>query len=74
MKRTFIIGGIVAFLVLIMGYGCSTRNKFVDLSEGVTSQWHQVESQYQRRLDLIPNIVKNTTCKRDSSWQQPYLL
>ncbi len=58
MKRTFIIGGIVAFLVLIMGYGCSTRNKFVDLSEGVTSQWHQVESQYQRRLDLIPNIVK----------------
>ena len=41
-----------------LSYGCSKRNSFVDLNETVISQWHQVESQYQRRLDLIPNIVK----------------
>lgn len=58
MKRIITIVGIGAFLLIIMGYGCSTRNRFVDLNENVISQWHQVESQYQRRVDLIPNIVK----------------
>jgi LemA protein len=58
MKRIITIVGIGAFLLIIMGYGCSTRNRFVDLNETVISQWHQVESQYQRRVDLIPNIVK----------------
>jgi LemA protein len=58
MKRIITIVGIGAFLLIIMGYGCSTRNRFVDLNETVVSQWHQVESQYQRRVDLIPNIVK----------------
>jgi LemA protein len=58
MKRIVIIVALGAFLLMIMGYGCSKRNSFVDLNETVISQWHQVESQYQRRLDLIPNIVK----------------
>lgn len=58
MKRVIIIGAIGALLLILMGYGCSTRNRFVDLNETVAAQWHQVESQYQRRLDLIPNIVK----------------
>ncbi len=58
MKRVIIIGAIGALLLILMGYGCSTRNRFVDLNENVAAQWHQVESQYQRRLDLIPNIVK----------------
>ncbi|HRF99938.1 MAG TPA: LemA family protein [Bacteroidia bacterium] len=58
MKRVIIIGAIGLFALLLMGYGCSKRNSFVDLNETVVAQWHQVESQYQRRLDLIPNIVK----------------
>ncbi len=58
MKRVIIIGAIGGFLLILMGYGCSTRNRFVDLNENVAAQWHQVESQYQRRIDLIPNIVK----------------
>ena len=41
-----------------MMYGCSKRNTFVSLNEAVKAQWHQIENQYQRRLDLIPNIVK----------------
>jgi LemA protein len=58
MKRIIIIVALGAFLLILMGYGCSKRNGFVDLNENVVAQWHQVESQYQRRLDLIPNIVK----------------
>lgn len=36
--------------------GCG-YNKMVDLEEQVTSQWSQVENVYQRRADLIPNLV-----------------
>lgn len=36
--------------------GCGF-NKMVNLDEAVTSQWAQVENVYQRRLDLIPNLV-----------------
>ena len=58
MKRIIIIVALGAFALFALSYGCSKRNSFVDLNETVISQWHQVESQYQRRLDLIPNIVK----------------
>ncbi len=51
------------FLVLTMLisafvlYGCG-YNTLVTLDEKVTSSWSQVENQYQRRADLIPNLVK----------------
>ena len=38
--------------------GISTYNKLVRLDEGVTEKWSQVENNYQRRSDLIPNLVK----------------
>lgn len=38
-------------------YGCG-YNTLVTLDEKVTSSWSQVENQYQRRADLIPNLVK----------------
>ncbi|MES2565810.1 MAG: LemA family protein [Bacteroidota bacterium] len=58
MKRIIIIVALGAVALFALSYGCNKRNSFVDLNENVISQWHQVESQYQRRLDLIPNIVK----------------
>lgn len=36
---------------------CSTYNKMVTLDEGVAQAWADVETQYQRRADLIPNLV-----------------
>jgi LemA protein len=39
--------------------GCS-YNKFVGQEEAIKSQWAQVESQLQRRNDLIPNLVETT--------------
>lgn len=54
MKRIFVV-----LLVAISGVffsGCG-YNKMVDMEEQVTSQWSQVENVYQRRADLIPNLV-----------------
>jgi len=50
-----IIGAVV---VLVLLWGVSKYNFFVRTGEQVTAQWAQVENQYQRRFDLIPNIVE----------------
>ena len=57
MKRAITLGAIGLFVAFFLMYGCSTRNSFVDKNESVKAQWQQIESQYQRRSDLIPNIV-----------------
>lgn len=49
----------VLFIVaIVVVWGVSVHNKIVGLDEGVKSSWGQVESQYQRRFDLIPNLVE----------------
>ena len=48
---------VVAILVIIVGKGVSAYNNIIALEEGVKSQWAQVENTYQRRFDLIPNLV-----------------
>lgn len=57
MTRTHWI--IVAVVALIIIWGFSSYNGFVSLNEQINGQWAQVESQYQRRLDLIPNLVSS---------------
>src|SRR5690554_1272192 len=47
---------IVSILAGMFLSGCG-YNKMVDMEEQVTSQWSQVENVYQRRADLIPNLV-----------------
>ena len=47
----------VVVLVLLALWGISKYNGLVDLDQNVKSQWSQVENQYQRRSDLIPNLV-----------------
>ena len=54
-------GGILGVLlllamVLLIG-GCSSYNKLVSLSQGTDRAWADVQNVYQRRLDLIPNLV-----------------
>lgn len=57
MKKSTIIGlGIVAVL-LVVGFG--SYNSLITGSEAVDNQWAQVETQYQRRFDLIPNLVES---------------
>jgi LemA protein len=55
MTRTWwIVLAVAAVLVL---WGFSSYNSLVTMNEQIKGQWAQVETQYQRRLDLIPNLV-----------------
>jgi LemA protein len=50
---------VVGVIVLLLGWkGCSSYNSLVGLDEGVNQAWAQVQNQYQRRADLIPNLVE----------------
>ncbi|MBC5811186.1 MAG: LemA family protein [Candidatus Eremiobacteraeota bacterium] len=56
-RGLMVLGGIVV-VVLIIGMSIAgTYNRLVTLDQAVQSQWAQVESAYQRRADLIPNLV-----------------
>ena len=56
-KKPLILIGIVALLILIVGWFMKGYNGMVNEDENVNLQWAEVENQYQRRLDLIPNLV-----------------
>ncbi len=55
-----ILAAIVIFLVLLVGYCVTTYNSLITLNINADTQWKQVEALYQRRFDLIPNIVEST--------------
>ena len=59
MKKTVLIVLIVIAVLVFWGvsWGVSTGNKMVAMDEGVAASWSQVENVYQRRSDLIPNLV-----------------
>ncbi len=76
MKKGCIIWIIVAAIIILVilgfvSWGTRTYNQMVTLQEGVTSQWGNVETQYQRRADLIPNFVN--TVKGAASFEQETL-
>lgn len=59
MKKSTIIWIVVAFLLLSLCFtGCSKYNTLVDRQTLVEQAWSNVETQYQRRSDLIPNLVE----------------
>ena len=53
-KTLWIVLAIVAVVVI---WGISSYNGLVNKQEGVATAWSNVETQYQRRADLIPNLV-----------------
>jgi LemA protein len=59
--------GVVSVLVLGGGV-CSTYNGLITMDQQVKSQWAQVESVYQRRADLVPNLV--ATVKGAANFEQ----
>jgi LemA protein len=51
-------GGVLVLLLVILGLSCvGSYNSLNSLSQGVDAQWGQVENVYQRRADLVPNLV-----------------
>lgn len=57
--KTAILVIVVVMLLGLGGMGLSTYNSLVSSREAVSGKWAQVESQYQRRFDLIPNLVES---------------
>lgn len=57
-KSLIIVAIVVVAIIGIGAWYVSTRNSLVILDEDLQQQWSKVEVQYQRRLDLIPNLVE----------------
>lgn len=55
MKKSTII--ILAIIAVVAIWSISAYNSLVNMEEGVNNKWSNVETQYQRRADLIPNLV-----------------
>ena len=67
-KIPAIIGGVLLFLVMMIA---GSYNGMVSSRESVNAAWSKVESQYQRRSDLIPNLVN--TVKGAANFEQETL-
>lgn len=70
-RSTLILVSILGVVVLILFWGVGAYNRLVGLSEGTESQWANVQSAYQRRADLIPNLV--ATVKGYAEFEQSTL-
>lgn len=59
MKKGTLITLVIVIVLLVIGlrWGIKSNNQMVSMEEGVRTAWSQVENQYQRRADLIPNLV-----------------
>lgn len=73
MNKTLLGCGVALVAVLLIGgiFVWSSYNGLVGLDEGVKAAWGDVETQYQRRLDLIPNLV--STVKGAANFEQETL-
>jgi len=56
-KKWIGIGIVVLILLMLIGTVWGAYNNLVRLNQGVDNSWANVETQYQRRIDLIPNLV-----------------
>jgi len=74
MKKGLIVIIVIVAVIAIIGFivGPGFYNTSIDLKENATAQWGNVESSYQRRADLIPNIVN--TAKGYAQFEQETLL
>src|SRR5687768_9812443 len=57
MKKWIVIGVVVLLAFMLYSFFKGTYNNMVTKNETVTRAWQDVESDYQRRMDLIPNLV-----------------
>ena len=73
MKRGTTVLIVVAALLIVVGLSsASAYNGLVALDQGVTAQWGQVENVYQRRADLVPNLVE--TVKGAASFEKETMI
>src|SRR5437764_1380365 len=68
MTRSLPVLIILGLLVLLLFWGCGSYNSLVSQDESVKKSWNYVQSQYQRRTDLIPNLVN--TVKGEANFER----
>jgi LemA protein len=68
-KTLWIVLGVIA--IVLIGWLISSYNSFVSAHLGVNQSWAQVETQYQRRSDLVPNLV--STVKGSANFERETL-
>jgi LemA protein len=66
-----VLGAVVLVLIIFGGAIASTYNSLVRYDQAAQTQWAQVENQYQRRADLVPNLVG--TVKGAANFEQSTL-
>src|SRR5207245_9635409 len=66
-----VLVAIILFVLVLGGVIAGTYNSIVQLDQGVQSQWAQVQNVYQRRTDLVPNLV--ATVKGAANFEQQTL-
>jgi LemA protein len=71
-KSWIIIGGILLLVVILFSYVKGTYNGLVSSEENVNKKWADVQGAYQRRADLIPNLV--STVKGYANFEQETLI
>jgi len=70
-SKTLVIVVILGILLLFGGCGCSGYNGLVTQDENVKKAWNNVQTEYQRRADLVPNLVN--TVKGAANFEQTTL-
>ena len=70
-SRNLVIIVILVGILILGGCGCGGYNKMVSLDENVKAKWSNVQSDYQRRADLVPNLV--STVKGAANFEQKTL-
>ena len=70
-SKNLVIIFILAIIVLLVGCGGCGYNGLVNQDETVKNAWNKVQSDYQRRADLIPNLVN--TVKGEANFEQTTL-
>ena len=70
-KGTLVLIIIIGLVVLLGGCGCGKYNTLVKSDETVKNAWNNVQSDYQRRADLIPNLVN--TVKGEANFEKSTL-
>jgi LemA protein len=69
MRRTSpVLLVVLGIVVILLFWGCSGYNGLVQQDENVKKVWNNVQSQYQRRSDLIPNLVN--TVKGEANFER----
>lgn len=67
-SRNLTLWVVLGIVVLLVFMGCGSYNSLVNQDESVKNAWNKVQSDYQRRADLIPNLVN--TVKGEASFER----